>query len=183
LVGFILEYRAENAMQALKQMAITNAKVVRNGNIITVPSVSLVPGDIVMLEAGDAVPADIRIASSIHLKIEEAALTGESQPVEKITAALEIDDLPVADQTNMAFKGTFVSYGRGTGIVTATGMGTELGRIAKMLQSKDVLTPLQQRMAAFGKKLSILILFLCVLFFTVGFLQKMCMNIVLRIII
>lgn len=171
LVGFIQEYRAEKAMEALKQMAVTYAKVVRSGNVITVPSISLVPGDIVMLEAGDAVPADIRIASSIHLKIEEAALTGESQPVEKITDALEIDDLPITDQANMAFKGTFVSYGRGMGIVTATGMGTELGRIAKMLQSKDVLSPLQQRMGAFGKKLSILILFLCVLFFTVGFLR------------
>lgn len=171
VVGFIQEYRAEKAMHALKQMAITQAKVLRNGKVTFLSAVELVPGDVVMLEAGNAVPADIRIIESINLKIEEAALTGESNAVDKVTEALGADDLPIGDQKNMAFKGTFVTYGRGSGIVIATGMQTELGRIAKMLQGDEVLTPLQQRMASFGKKLSILVLFLCLVFFVAGWLR------------
>ena len=171
VVGFIQEYRAEKAMHALKQMAITQAKVLRDGKIAFLSAVELVPGDVVMLEAGNAVPADIRIIESINLKIEEAALTGESHAVDKITDVLAADDLPIGDRKNMAFKGTFVTYGRGTGMVIATGMQTELGLIAKMLQGDEVLTPLQQRMASFGKKLSILVLFLCILFFVAGWLR------------
>ncbi len=171
VVGFIQEYRAEKAMHALKQMAITQAKVLRDGKIAFLSAVELVPGDVVMLEAGNAVPADIRIIESINLKIEEAALTGESHSVEKMTEALEADDLPIGDRKNMAFKGTFATYGRGSGMVIATGMQTELGLIAKMLQGDEVLTPLQQRMASFGKKLSILVLFLCILFFVAGWMR------------
>ncbi len=171
LVGFIQEYRAEKAMQALKQMAVTQARVLRDGSSSWLPASALVPGDVVLLEAGNAVPADLRIIESVNLKIEEAALTGESHPVEKITGSLETDDLPLGDKANMAFKGTFATYGRGTGVVIATGMQTELGRIAKMLQEDETLTPLQQRMASFGKKLSILVLFLCVLFFVAGWLR------------
>ena len=171
VVGFFQEYRAEKAMQVLKQMAITQAKVLRNGKITWLSAVELVPGDVITLEAGDAVPADIRISESVNLRIEEAALTGESHAIDKITNSLETDDLPVGDRKNMAFKGTFVTYGRGTGVVIATGMQTELGRIAKMLQEDEVLTPLQQRMASFGKKLSILVLFLCILFFVAGWLR------------
>jgi len=171
IIGFIQEYRAEKAMQALKQMAITEAKVLRDATTTWLPATELVPGDIVMLEAGNAVPADIRIIESINIKIEEAALTGESQAVDKITFPLEADNLPIGDRKNIAFKGTFVTYGRGTGIVIATGMQTELGRIAKMLQEEDVLTPLQQRMASFGKKLSVLVLFLCIVFFVAGWLR------------
>ncbi|HEY8661057.1 MAG TPA: cation-translocating P-type ATPase [Hanamia sp.] len=171
IIGFIQEYRAEKAMQALKQMAITEAKVLRDAITTWLPATELVPGDIVMLEAGNAVPADIRIIESINIKIEEAALTGESQAVDKITFPLEADNLPIGDRKNIAFKGTFVTYGRGTGIVIATGMQTELGRIAKMLQEEDVLTPLQQRMASFGKKLSVLVLFLCIVFFVAGWLR------------
>src|SRR5665647_2658972 len=171
IIGFIQEYRAEKAMQALKQMAITEAKVLRDATTTWLPATELVPGDIVMLEAGNAVPADIRIIESINLKIEEAALTGESQAVDKITFPLEADNLPIGDRKNIAFKGTFVTYGRGTGIVIATGMQTELGRIAKMLQEEEVLTPLQQRMASFGKKLSVLVLFLCIVFFVAGWLR------------
>ncbi|MBK7123899.1 MAG: cation-translocating P-type ATPase [Chitinophagaceae bacterium] len=171
LVGFFQEYRAEKAMQALKQMAVTQARVLRDGSSSWLPASSLVPGDVVLLEAGNAVPADLRIIESVNLKIEEAALTGESHPVDKITEPLETDDLPLGDKANMAFKGTFVTYGRGTGIVIATGMQTELGRIAKMLQEDETLTPLQQRMASFGKKLSILVLFLCILFFVAGWLR------------
>ncbi len=171
VLGFFQEYRAEKAMQALKQMAITQARVLRNGNITWLPATVLVPGDIVLLEAGNAVPADLRIIESSNLKIEEAALTGESHAVEKSTDSLEADDLPIGDKKNLAFKGTFVTYGRGTGVVIATGMQTELGRIAKMLQEEETLTPLQQRMASFGKKLSVLVLFLCIVFFVAGWLQ------------
>ncbi len=170
-LGFFQEYRAEKAMQALKQMAITQARVLRDGNITDLPATSLVPGDVVLLEAGNAVPADLRIIESKNLKIEEAALTGESHAVDKIIDCLEADNLPIGDRKNLAFKGTFVTYGRGTGVVIATGMQTELGRIAKMLQEDETLTPLQQRMASFGKKLSVLVLFLCILFFLAGWLR------------
>jgi len=171
IIGFIQEYRAEKAMLALKKMAVADAKVLRDGNIHWLPSTQLVPGDVVLLEAGNAVPADIRIIESVNLKIEEAALTGESNAVDKISSELNVDDLPIGDRKNIAFKGTFVTYGRGRGVVIETGMQTELGRIAKMLQGEDVLTPLQQRMAEFGKKLSLLVLLLCVLFFVSGWLR------------
>lgn len=171
VVGFIQEYRAEKAMQALKQMAVTQARVLRDGAITWVSARDLVPGDMVLLEAGNAVPADVRITESVNLKVEEAALTGESQAIDKIVHSLESDDLPLGDRKNMAFKGTFITYGRGTAVVIATGMQTELGRIAKMLQEEESLTPLQQRLSSFGKKLSILVLFLCLLFFVTGWLR------------
>ncbi|MBP6024728.1 cation-translocating P-type ATPase [Ferruginibacter sp.] len=171
VIGFFQEYRAEKAMQALKQMSVTQARLLRDGNINWLPATVLVPGDIILLEAGNAVPADVRIIESVNLKIEEAALTGESHAIDKIIDALEADDLPLGDKKNMAFKGTFVTYGRGTAVVVATGMQTELGRIAKMLQEDETLTPLQQRMASFGKKLSVLVLFLCILFFVAGWLR------------
>jgi len=171
VIGFAQEYRADEAMKALKTMAITQAKVLRDGNVSLLPATVLVPGDLVLLEAGNAVPADIRITESVNLKIEEAALTGESHDVHKISAPLKEDDLPVADQQNMVFKGTFVTYGRGSGVVVATGMQTQLGRIARMLQEEETRTPLQQRMASFGKKLSILVLFLCIIFFIAGWLR------------
>ena len=170
-LGFFQEYRAEKAMQALKQMSVTQARVMRDGIITWLSATVLVPGDVVLLEAGNAVPADLRIFESKNLKIEEAALTGESHAVDKIIHSLETDNLPIGDKKNLAFKGTFVTYGRGTGVVINTGMQTELGRIAKMLQEDETLTPLQQRMASFGKKLSILVLFLCVLFFIAGWLR------------
>jgi P-type Ca2+ transporter type 2C len=170
-LGFFQEYRAEKAMQALKQMAITQARVLRDGNVIDLPATALVPGDIVMLEAGNAVPSDLRIIESKNLKIEEAALTGESNAVDKIIDSLKTEDLSIGDKKNMAFKGTFVTYGRGTGVVIATGMQTELGRIAKMLQEDETLTPLQQRMISFGKKLSVMVLLLCILFFIAGWLR------------
>ncbi len=160
VVGFIQEYRAEKAMQALKQMAVTEARVLRDGVIIRLPATELVPGDVILLEAGNLIPADLRIIESVNLKIEEAVLTGESFAVDKIAQALDSDNLSLGDRKNMAFKGTFVAYGRGRGIVIATGMQTELGRIAKMLQEEEALTPLQQRMARFGKKLSLIVLFL-----------------------
>lgn len=171
IISFFQEYRAEKAMEALKQMAIVRANVLRDGNIATLPATELVPGDIVQLEAGNAVPADMRIIESNNLKIEEAALTGESQAIDKISDVIEEDNLPLGDQKNLAFKGTFVANGRGKGVVFATGMKTELGRIAKMLQEDETLTPLQQRMAAFAKKLSLLVLVLCLVFFIAGWLR------------
>lgn len=171
VVGFIQEYRAEKAMQALKQMAAMQAKVLRDGKIAWLPASLLVPGDIVLLEAGASIPADLRISESIHLKVEEAALTGESVAVEKISHVLESEKLSPGDKKNIAFKGTYVTYGRGSGIVVATGMQTELGRIAKLLQEKETLTPLQQRLAAFGKKLSIIVGFICIVFFVAGWLR------------
>lgn len=168
IVGFFQEYHAEKAMQALKKMARTQARSFRNGAVTTIPANDLVPGDIVLLEAGNAVPADLRLLKAVHLKLDESALTGESHSVEKISEPLLAASLPVGDQINMAFKGTFVSYGRGTGIVVATGMQTELGRIAALLQEKETRTPLQERMAAFGKKLSLVVLVLCILFFLAG---------------
>ena len=171
IIGSFQEYRAEKAMQTLKQMAVTQAKVIREGKVNYVSSLELVPGDVVKLEAGDAVPADVRIIESMNLKADEAALTGESYAIEKLTDPVKADHLPVGDRRNMAYKGTFISHGRGTGLVVATGMQTELGRIAKMLQQKEVVTPLQQRMAFFGKKLSIIVLFLCFVFFVAGWLR------------
>ncbi|HXR80231.1 MAG TPA: HAD-IC family P-type ATPase, partial [Saprospiraceae bacterium] len=171
IIGFFQEYRAEKAMQALKQMALVQAAVMRDGTMTTVPATELVPGDSIVLEAGNAVPADVRIIESNGLKIEEAALTGESQAIDKIIIPLEKDNLPLGDQLNLAFKGTFVANGRGKGIVFATGMKTELGRIAGMLQEEETLTPLQHRMASFGKKLSVIVLILCVVFFVAGWLR------------
>lgn len=171
LLGFVQEYRADKAMQALKKMADTQTNVLRDANSISVPASKLVPGDIVLLEAGNAVPADIRIIEAKNLKVEEASLTGESSAVDKTINPLGAADLVIGDKKNLAFKGTFVTNGRGMGVVIATGMDTELGRIAKMLQEDEMRTPLQQRMASFGKKLSILVIILCVLFFVTGWLR------------
>jgi Ca2+-transporting ATPase len=171
VIGFFQEYRAEKAMEALKKMAEAQANVMRDGNTVKVPAAELVPGDIVVLEAGDAVPADLRIIETHSLKIEEAALTGESAAIDKVSDPLEEEDLPIGDRINLAYKGTFVANGRGRGVVYATGMKTELGRIAEMLQENETLTPLQKRMGSFAKKLSILVLILCVLFFIAGWLR------------
>jgi Ca2+-transporting ATPase len=171
IIGFIQEYRAEKAMLALKKMAVADAKVFRDEKLTWLPSTDLVPGDVIILEAGNSVPADMRIIESFNLKIDEAALTGESNPVDKITAEINTEDVAIGDRKNIAYKGTFVTYGRGKGVIAETGMSTELGRIARMLQQHEVLTPLQQRMAEFGKKLSLLVLLLCVLFFVSGWLR------------
>lgn len=172
VLGFSQEYRAEKAMAALKKMAGMSALVMREGKPAAIPASELVPGDIVLLEAGNIIPADIRVVEAAQLKAEEAALTGESVPVEKHTDPLREKSLPLGDRRNMLYKGTFVTYGRGTGAVTATGMETELGRIAAMLQEEEEMkTPLQKRLTAFGQKLAYAVLAICGIVFLIGVLR------------
>jgi Ca2+-transporting ATPase len=144
VLGFVQEYRAERAIEALRRMAAPTATVLRDGEEVDVPARELVPGDVVRLRAGDKVSADGRLAQAVNLRVEEAALTGESMPVEKQTAELEGDDLSVGDRTNMVYAGTAIAYGRGSAVVVATGMETEFGGIAQMLESIErTKTPLQ----------------------------------------
>lgn len=171
IVGFIQEYKAEKAMEALKKIAALQAKVLRKGKMMNIDAAELVPGDLVLLEAGNVVPADLRLMECHSLLIEEAALTGESVPVEKNIQKLDDPELPVGDRINMAFKSTLITNGRGKGLVIATGMQTEIGMIARMLQQEESVTPLQKRMSDFGKKLSYLILLICLLLFAVGLLR------------
>ncbi|PTM10813.1 MAG: ATPase [Bacteroidetes bacterium] len=171
VVGFVQEYRAEKAMDALKKMSAPSATVLRNGLPVQVGATELVPGDVVLLEAGNMVPADIRLLESHSIKIEEASLTGESHAVEKQTDELHGEQLPLGDRTNMAYKSTLVTYGRGSGVVVATGMNTEIGRIAQLLQEDEVLTPLQVRLAEFSKKLSFAILSICAVIYATGLLR------------
>jgi len=169
ILGFTQEYRAERAMAALKQLAVPSVKVRRGGTIHQIESTELVPGDIILLEAGERMPADARVIESINLRIEEAALTGESVPVDKIDRAIDTDDAPIGDRINMAYMGTTVVYGRGTAVVTDTGMQTELGNIADLLQAvSEEKTPLQRRMAELGKWLAIGALIICAVVFGVG---------------
>jgi Ca2+-transporting ATPase len=169
VMGFTQEFRAQKAMEALKKMAAPEASVLRGGAPASIKAGELVPGDLVLLEAGSVVPADLRLIECASLKTEEAALTGEALSVEKHDRPIAEDGLPLGDRRNMAFSGTAVSYGRGKGVVTATGMGTELGKIAGMLQDeKEVQTPLQSRLTAFAHKLAWAILGICAIVFTAG---------------
>ena len=168
VVGFIQEFRAEKAMEALKKMSITQTQVMRAGDTRMIESRELVPGDIVQLEAGNVVPADIRLYEVNALRIDESSLTGESVPVDKVNHELKEENIPLGDQFNMAFKGTLVTNGTAEGLVIGTGMKTELGKIAGLLQEKEAVTPLQARMTKFGKNLSYIILGICVVLFVSG---------------
>jgi len=172
VLGFIQEYRAEKAMAALKKLSAPSATVIRDGRPGSVPAERLVPGDLVILEVGNVVPADIRLMETVQIRIDEAALTGESVPVEKDTAVLREADLSIGDRKNMSYKGTMVTYGRGQGLVVETGMRTELGRIAALLQEQDEgQTPLQKRLGAFGQKLAYAVLAICAIVFVTGLLR------------
>ncbi|WP_251716461.1 calcium-translocating P-type ATPase, PMCA-type [Lactobacillus agrestimuris] len=172
ILGVFQEARSEAAIEALKEMATPNAHVKRNGAIVEVPSPELVPGDIVLLEAGDVVPADLRLTQAHSLKIEESALTGESVPVDKHTETLADEDVALADRVNMAYSSTNVTYGRGEGVVVSTGMNTEVGKIATMLNDTDETdTPLKENLNQLGKTLTIMILAICVIVFVVGVLK------------
>jgi Ca2+-transporting ATPase len=171
IMGFVQEYRAERAMAALKQMAAPMASVIRDGKVHQIPAPELVPGDIVKLEAGNVVPADLRLLELSSLKVNESALTGESQAVEKRLGQLEDADLPLGDRFNLAFKGTLVTYGRASGLVVATGMRTELGRIATLLSGEAGKTPLQKRLTRFGQILALAVLAICTIIFVAGWLR------------
>lgn len=172
VIGFIQEYRAEKAIAALKKMAAPSSTVMRSGLPTIIPSAGIVPGDLVLLEAGQIVPADIRLLEAVNLKIEEAALTGESVPAEKDISSLPEADLLVGDRSNIAHQGTAVTYGRGAGIAVTTGMSTEMGRIAAMIQDAgDIRTPLLLRLAIFGKRLALVILIICAIVFITGIMR------------
>ncbi len=169
IMGIVQESRAEAALSALKKLAAPEASVLRGGHRVTVPAAQLVPGDIVYLEAGNYVPADVRLLEAVNLRVDEASLTGESLPVEKNAQTRLEADIPVGDRKNTAFMGTLVNYGRGSGVVVATGMNTELGMIATMLQSvEDEVTPLQRRLDQLGRVLGWGSLAICGLVFVIG---------------
>jgi Ca2+-transporting ATPase len=169
LLGFVQEYRAEQSLAALKTLTVTYARVVRDGTRRTLSSTELVPGDIIDVEAGDHVPADARLIQAAALRTQEAALTGESTPVEKISTVLPESDLPLADQRNMVFMGTTVTGGKARALIVATGIGTELGRIATLMTTVSVEpTPLQRRLEQFGHVLLSLSLGIVVVVFGLG---------------
>jgi len=172
LIGFAQEYRAERAVAALKQLAAATATVRRDGRVAIRPASQLVPGDTVLLEAGNLLPADLRLVETAQLKVDESTLTGESMAVEKCTAALADGALSLGDRRNMAYKGTVVTYGRATGVVVATGSETELGKIAALLRGDEgEKTPLQKRLATFGRRLAVAAIAVCILVFVVGVLR------------
>jgi Ca2+-transporting ATPase len=172
LLGFVQEYRAERAIEALREMAAPTANVRRDGPERAVPARELVPGDIIRLSAGDRVPADARLIEAVNLQIDEAALTGESLPVDKQTDTLGLGNLPVGDRKNMAYSGTAVTYGRGRAVVVATGMGTEVGQIAQLLQTVETgKTPLQENLDRVGRALAVGALVVVALIVVLGLLR------------
>ena len=165
VVGFVQEYRSEKAMEAMKKLTAPRARVLRDRKEMLTPAREVVPGDIVLLEAGDRIPADSRLLEVVDLKTDEAVLTGESTPVGKTTEVLD-EKTPVADRKNSLFMATHVTYGRGKAVVTSTGMNTQFGKIAEMVQSvEEVETPLKQKLAVFAKKLGMIIIGVCVVIF------------------
>lgn len=176
VLGVYQENKAEKAIEALQEMAAATSKVLRDGQMMTVRSEDLVVGDVVLLEAGDAVPADGRILESASLKIEEAALTGESVPVNKVVDLINLReggrDVPLGDRKNMVYMGSTVVYGRGSAVITATGMDTEMGKIAGALaEAQEGQTPLQRKLSQLSKVLTWLVLGICLVIFGVQLLR------------
>ncbi len=175
LLGFFQEYRAEKAIAALKKMAVPIVRVLRDGNLKEISARELVQGDIIQLETGNVIPADLRLLEAVNLRIQEAALTGESEPIAKQTATLSSDPsnlLPLGDRRNMAYMGTIVTQGRGLALVVATGMNTELGKIAELIQQVvQSQTPLQRRLDALGKNLAIIGIVIAALIFVLGIMR------------
>ncbi|MCM0059901.1 MAG: cation-translocating P-type ATPase [Algoriphagus sp.] len=168
VLGFVQEYKAEKALESLKKLTQTQSKVLRSQKVISIPASQLVVGDVILLEAGNQVPADIRLLEGFSLKIDESSLTGESLPVDKRMETIPGENLSPGDQFNMGFKGTLVTHGRAKGLVVAIGMNTELGKIASLLEAGSPRTPLQQRMHRFSKVIALLIVAICVLLFLAG---------------
>ena len=174
IMGVVQESKAEKALDALQNMSSPHAKVIRNGKLEVVESAEVVPGDIIVFEAGDYIPADARLIESASLKCEESALTGESVPSEKDARAEIAENAPLGDRLNMIFTGCSVSYGRGKAVVTDTGMNTQMGKIAKLLDSSsDTQTPLQLKLARLGKYLGIFAIGICLVIFVIGWLSGM----------
>ena len=174
VLGVLQESKAEAALEALKQLSAPMARVIRSGAVTSVPSSQLVPGDLITLEAGDFVPADCRLIESASLKSDESALTGESVPAEKSTGAAVKEDASLGDRVNMVYSGCAVSYGRGIAVVVETGMHTEMGKIAAMLEDAGTeSTPLQRKLAQLGKYLGFLALAICAIIFAVGLLERL----------
>ena len=172
LLGFVQEYRAERAMAALKKLTVPTVRVRRSGQVREIGARDLLPGDLVLLEAGNIVPADARLIESSNLRIQEATLTGESEAVEKITDALPKENLPLGDRRNMAYMGTTVTYGRGLAVIVGTGMRTELGRIATLLQGvREEHTPLQRRLDQVGRTVAYIAVAIAGLILLLGLLQ------------
>ncbi len=168
IMGFVQEYRAEKAIEALKQMAAPRAHLIRDGQLVECPSREVVPGDIMRLETGDRLAADARLIEAHNLGTDEASLTGESTPVKKNAKLVFSRGIPLADRTNMVHAGTIITSGRGLAVVCKTGMSTEIGLIAEMIQAaEDKVTPMQRRMERLGKQLGIIILIICMLVFAV----------------
>ena len=171
VIGVVQEVKAQKSLDSLKELSAPHCKVLRDSKIETIESKELVPGDVVILDTGDYVPADLRLTEAVNLKIQEAALTGESVPVEKMAETIKAENVGIGDRTNCGFSSSLVTYGRGKGIVVATGMSTEVGKIAKMLDDVDESeTPLKRRLAVLGKTLGIVAIIICILIFLVGFI-------------
>jgi len=170
-LGFVQEYRSERALEFLQKLTAPKATVLRDGKEHEIPAKEIVPGDVVLFKTGDRIPADVRIVETVNLKVDESSLTGESVPVEKNTNPLH-EDTVVAERANMAFKGTIVTYGHGKGVVTATGMNSEFGRIAAMVQmQRDEGTPLEKKMAHVGRWLGTLCLIIASAITLLGLLK------------
>ncbi len=172
IIGVAQEAKAEQSLEALEKMTVPQCKVIRDGQVQVIESRELVPGDVVLLDTGDAIPADLRLVEAINLKVQDSALTGESVPEEKFTNAITESNVPLGDRDNLGFSSSIVTYGRGKGIVIGTGMNTEVGKIASLIQSvPDMKTPMQQKLDQLGKFLGIGALGICVVIFAVGLLN------------